>query len=408
MADADKQSSFPFETEPYRVFSPTAPIDEKALFAGRIKQVSEVLAAIAQKGQHAILYGERGVGKTSLANVIADFLGRDKVITPRLNCDSLDNFASVWNKVMDEIWMQNMVAAAGFGDAKKDESYSAKELLGDTINPDSVRRALTIVSTKSLPIIILDEFDRLDEITKRGIADTVKTLSDHSVNATILLVGVADSVDQLIGQHESVERALAQVHMPRMSAAEIRQIIVTGLSRLGLTIEESAMQKIEMLARGLPHYAHLLGLHSAQQAMAARVTEVSIPVVDAAIRSAISGAQQSIKTAWHTATTSPRKDNLFADVLLACALAAPDELGYCAPQDIREVLKVILTRPIRIANFSQHLIDFCDAKKGPILEKKGETRKFRYRFINPLMQTFVVMQGFAMGKLDDAKLRELS
>ena len=56
-------------------FSPSAPIDHQALFAGRMSQMTDVLNAIGQKGQHAVLYGERGVGKTSLAWVLSQLAG---------------------------------------------------------------------------------------------------------------------------------------------------------------------------------------------------------------------------------------------------------------------------------------------------------------------------------------------
>jgi len=44
------------------VFSPAAPIDNYSLFSGRIDQITRVIDAITNKGQHAIIYGERGVG----------------------------------------------------------------------------------------------------------------------------------------------------------------------------------------------------------------------------------------------------------------------------------------------------------------------------------------------------------
>ena len=50
-----------------QVFSPISPIEEKDFFFGRINQLEKVADAINENGQHAILYGERGVGKTSLA-----------------------------------------------------------------------------------------------------------------------------------------------------------------------------------------------------------------------------------------------------------------------------------------------------------------------------------------------------
>lgn len=56
--------------------------------------------------------------------------------------------------------------------------------------------------------------------------------------------------------------------------------------------------------------------------------EITMPIVNDAIKQAIEDAQLSIRTAYHVAVRSARKDNLFADVLLSCALAEADELGY--------------------------------------------------------------------------------
>jgi Cdc6-like AAA superfamily ATPase len=52
-------------------FRPAAPIDRRALFAGRTTQIADVYAVVDQSGQHAVVYGERGVGKTSLVTVVA-------------------------------------------------------------------------------------------------------------------------------------------------------------------------------------------------------------------------------------------------------------------------------------------------------------------------------------------------
>src|SRR5262245_46726770 len=55
--------------EATQLFTPATPIDENALFAGRGEQVRKMLDASMEKGKHVILFGERGVGKTSLAKV---------------------------------------------------------------------------------------------------------------------------------------------------------------------------------------------------------------------------------------------------------------------------------------------------------------------------------------------------
>ena len=48
-----------------------------------------------------------------------------------------------------------------------------------------------------------------------------------------------------------------------------------------------------------------------------------------------------------------------------------------------------------IAAFSRHLADFCSDDRGPVLERTGVPRRYRFRFRNPLLQPFVIMKGLA-------------
>ena len=54
------------------LFNPSRPINEQRHFAGRISEVQDLLDIVFEGGAHAIIYGERGVGKSSLANTIKD------------------------------------------------------------------------------------------------------------------------------------------------------------------------------------------------------------------------------------------------------------------------------------------------------------------------------------------------
>jgi len=385
-----------------KVFTPTAPVDEKSLFAGRRNQLRKVIDAVNQKGQHAVIHGERGVGKTSLANVLSSFLppiGVRPIVTPRVNCDSSDTFASVFEKAFQEVALLRQSHGIGFTATNQVQQFDARELTGGVYTPDSVRRALAVLSAYLVPVIVLDEFDRLQDDVKHSIADSIKSLSDHGVDATIVVVGVADSVVELIREHASVERAMVQVHMPRMSETEIAEIIRTGSTRLNLTASESAISAIQLLAQGLPHYAHLIGLHATRNVVESGGSEIGMSAVKDAIDEAVTNSQHSIQHLYHLATMSPRKDNLFADVLLACAMAKTDQMGYFAAQDVREPMQSITGKNYDIPSFSQHLNEFTEEKRGPILKKIGTPRRYRFRFLNPLMQPYVVMQGVRNEKL---------
>jgi replication-associated recombination protein RarA len=240
-------------------FRPSAPIDRRSLFAGRTAQLGELFAAVDQPGQHAVVFGERGVGKTSLTAVAAETLGSAQVLASRTTCDRSDDFGSVWRKSFDGIQVTVSRPGVGFGGQPNEATMSGSRMLGDE-TPHGVLRALQAMSGGRRTALFIDEFDRLsDEDDRLLFADTIKALSDQLPNATIVLVGVADDVEQLVTEHRSIERALVQIQMPRMSTEELSEIVVNGLTTARVRIDKDALETLAQAAEGLPHYAHLFG-----------------------------------------------------------------------------------------------------------------------------------------------------
>lgn len=377
-------------------FSPAAPVNETTLFAGRQQELHEISDAVNQRGMHAVLFGERGVGKTSLANVLPEFLGKAGLSglgVSRVNCDSLDTYASLWHKALRELQVATQIPMAGFGASSRIEHTGLDNLVGAEPSPEDIRHGLQQLQTRLL--FIVDEFDRIqDQDVSRLMADTIKTLSDHSVNATLVVVGVADTVDELLSEHRSIDRCLIQIQMPRMSTTELSAILDKGFSQVGMTIDEPASEFITYLSHGLPHYTHLLGLASGRSALEDGRRDTRLEDAVKAIDAAVHQAQRSIMVAYDAATASLRPESLLKQVLLACAMAPVDELGYFATVDVRGPLSTIMGRRYDTPSFARHLTQFCDGSRGAILEKTGKRYRYRYRFSNPLMQPYVLISGF--------------
>lgn len=185
-----------------------------------------------------------------------------------------------------------------------------------------------------------------------------------------------------------------------MSPEELHEIVRKGLSLVRMSIAQEALDYMARLSQGLPHFMHLVGLVAALKAVDTGGTLIQMRHVEGAIANAIEQAQQSIREAHHRATMSPRKENLYAQVLLACALANTDDLGYFAAADVRDPMSRIMKRRYEIPAFSRHLNDFCENIRGPVLQKIGTRRRFRFRFLNPLMQPFVIMHGLSSRLID--------
>jgi hypothetical protein len=126
------------------------------------------------------------------------------------------------------------------------------------------------------------------------------------------------------------------------------------------------------------------------------------------MKASVNKAEHSVRTDYQKAVRSPRKESQFEQVLLACALAPKDDLGYFNASAVREPLSRIMDQPRKIASFVKHLNKFTEEEsRGPILERTGKSRSFFYRFRNPLLEPFVLLHGITNGLIDEALLLEL-
>lgn len=389
------------------VFTPGAPINERDLFAGRVEQVEKVVDAVSQRGCHAILYGERGVGKTSLSNMIAAFLARRMAfVISRTNCDISDSFSSLWAKALKDI--EASMRQPRFGLSVQQPAPPAA-LAGDATTPDGVRRALQDLSTTASLIVIFDEFDRIrntDVITT--MADTIKALSDNCVDATILIIGVADSVNDLIREHQSVERALVQIPMPRMSDNEVRGIIDKGLDRLTMAIDSTAREDIVLFSQGVPYVAHLLCLYTCRAALANGRKAIWRPDVEQGMNRSLDRWQQSLKSLYNESIQSPQPGHIYKEVLLACALAEVDDVRFFTTAAVEKPLSLITNRNYKPANYGRHLRDLSQPGRGGILQHVGQTPKLRFRISNPILRPYIIMRGVKDNVITTTQISEWS
>ena len=126
------------------------------------------------------------------------------------------------------------------------------------------------------------------------------------MRATLVIVGVANNVTDLIDKHSSIARAIIQVQMPRLRPTELRRIIDKGLQSAGMTIAVAAANRIVNLSQGLPHYVHRLAQQAGCQAAGRESDEVTAADVTEAISIVVTDMQESIGNDYHAATWSVR------------------------------------------------------------------------------------------------------
>lgn len=366
----------------HNLFKPKTPIDDDNLFAGRIEQIGDILDAVYEEGGHAVIFGERGVGKTSLAKIvekkIAPIISSLKVGEP-VSCGKNDDFYSIWGNAFNDY---------NFNGETPTEYFRRKA------NPYEIYNALSDLDSSVYHIFIFDEFDRIeDKDTLSLMADLIKHFSNNIRNITIIIVGVGDTLIDLFGSHESIARCCAQIKMPRMSDMELNEILEERIPKLGLSIEASVAEAIIKLSQGLPGYVHLLGQLCLRSAIERKSVRIEKRDFNKALSQALDKADYLTRQDYYTAISSARADNKYKEVLLACALAKSNELGYFFASSLKEPYSTIRGKQMEVPNFSTNLSNLCLPERGPALVKSGKPKRYQYRFANPLLQPLTIMIG---------------
>jgi len=155
----------------------------------------------------------------------------------------------------------------------------------------------------------------------------------------------------------------------------------------------------------LPPYGHLLSRRAGERA-------VNDDRESVFLRDVIESAEAVMKShsaaaSYHHAVESSRPENLYAQVLAACALAEKDELGYFAAKAVEEPMSRIMGSNFKTPSFSRQLSSFLGETRGYVLERRGEMKRYRYRFRDPLMQPFAILAAIARELIPDEYQREL-
>lgn len=303
------------------IFTPTRPKQSAALFSGRSKQLQRIISGVEDQHAHILIYGERGSGKTSLANVIVAKAEAAGYLVLRFVCSVDVGFDDIFSSFLQRIPGGILARSISVGRAKETQQPDARTWL--------LQELIQIFDNLAPKHVILftDEYDRIaSETTKARLAELIKNLSDSAAPVTLLIVGIADDVSELLGRHPSLQRALMAVPLPLMTRDEIATIIAAGEEKSGLRFDPGARQSVIDLAQGLPYHAQLICYFAARSAIWRRSGVVERNDLHQAVQCAIDETHSDIKLAYNLAI-GPNGNSSFRDALFLAARCPTDEFG---------------------------------------------------------------------------------
>lgn len=253
------------------VVSAARPIRSIQHLKGREDQLEEIQRALFADGRHIFIFGDRGVGKSSLAATAA-YQYQSADAEPIFVSGSPDD---TFNSIIANIAIQALnrskteetrtsralsMEYRGLSWTKGHE-ISALDLADQIKTVGDAAELLKQVAVKhsEKPAVVLDEFDTIPKEEDRArFASLLKQMGDQSINLKFFFTGVGQSCDELLGAHQSAHRQLATIELLRLSWEARREIVTDAAIAFGLDIADHVNWRIAIISDGFPYYVHLI------------------------------------------------------------------------------------------------------------------------------------------------------
>lgn len=363
-----------------------------------------LLDALRDRGAQVLLYGDTGVGKSSLIDIAAD---DEKLGKVTVECFSSDSFDSLIDKALKQLVTVREISRTrskdGSGELSGTGGLSSFLNVKGTITRGWFRKSefevvqqppidalIAAMKANKKQLVVFDNFQNIvSQDDRRLVAQAMELMADRAstgINARIVVIGIAADADKLLAGSGSYTRRTVQIGVPRMPDEEVREIITRGFRLLSITVDPDVVEQVVFFSDGFPYFAHLLGLSLARTARRS-----STPLDAAHVEDALERAAKEVNASY--AERVQRALELSGEV-------RPREqiLRLLADSDQR----TWLGKDVQTAwedHFNDGRSDFsflysalgalATEKYGAILTRTGPNKSFRYQFTDPQLRPYL-------------------
>lgn len=202
-----------------------------------------------------------------------------------------------------------------------------REAMGAIPKPSTITEALDILSYVAAKrhgrtIVVIDEFDRLkSDEDKVQFAELVKNLSTRNLDLRLILCGIGQSVDDILGAHLSSGRYFEPLELEKLHHNFLLDIIQGAADKLHVEIPRETLLRIGIISDGFPHFVHLVGecmfwaMHDSPDEVRCAHREH----YEEATRSALKRTEPALRKAYQRATEKAKNQLEYEEALWALA-----------------------------------------------------------------------------------------
>jgi hypothetical protein len=253
------------------VVSPSRPVLSLEHLKGREQQLKRIQQAMFATGRNIFIYGERGVGKSSLAATAANEWCGEKGCYIDISCAPdttvLSMIATIATQAINKSRLKRKKVKNSLQVGFKWFTFK-RESENENINFNNEIKCLSdgIETLKELSeffddelVVVVDEVDRIREVDEvEKFADFLKQLGDKRVEVKFIFTGIADTLDEILGSHRSAIRQLETIELPKLSWDARWAIAIEALKAFDIEIDRSIYIRIALISDGYPFYVHLI------------------------------------------------------------------------------------------------------------------------------------------------------
>lgn len=378
------------------------PLEDSNVYATR-REPEQRLTRFLQRRQIPVIYGEYGVGKTTL---VARFLRtnrKDDVVVAIPSAAGV-SMRDVYTRILETLEYSVETATTEGSQVAVEGGFKAlvARASASVGLSHEVRRELTVTSPTDLEmldvmeveriVLYIDEMHNGSEDFRRELANLIKAVKTaNKPYPEIIIIGTTLDSERLVAPDPDIDRYVKELPVPTLSDDEARFIVTEGFSKLALDVSGGLVEKIIRTAAGAPTIVQTVCLDMAEFADEAGRDAVTEDDYRAALRLYLDEHGRRLANEYRRAveTMGPRR---YRKQILHAMAEIPTD--YATLEEIREGVSRQLGAKVESTALSGPLRALKEQQYGRILQDVeryvGGDRVYNLSaFRDPMMKSFI-------------------